>query len=510
MGEGETREGLKGRGLVIYEVNTLIWLRELGERRGRRVTLADVSAGDWDELVPAGVDALWLMGVWERSPLGREIALGDGSLRSRLEEVLGGLEEGDVVASPYCVRRYDVDPDLGGNEGLAAARDALKDRGVRLILDFVPNHLAPDSPLLDEDPRCFLPGDEGDLQRDPAAFLATPRGVFARGRDPHYPPWPDVLQLNAFSPHWRRRAASLLSGMTALCDGLRCDMAHLLLNRVFAETWGERAGHGPARDFWEEVLPPLKAARPDFLLIAEAYGGWEETLLDQGFSLAYDKPLYDALAAGDPWWFRDRLAAVAARQEGLLRFLENHDEQRAAALFPPERLRAAAILAYTLPGSRLFHEGQFTGRKVRLPVFLGRRPPEPPDGGLEAFYGRLVDLVSSLPPDASWSLCPVRGWPDNDSWRNITAWAWDSPPRRLWVIVNYTARPSQALVTWPWGGLGGRSWVLRDPLTGARYERDGDEMDACGLFVDLGPWSFHVFTVTPASGGAPQPDRPFL
>ncbi len=99
---------------VIYEINTAIWLGDLSRAAGRRVTLADVPASAWDDVTPAGIDAVWLMGVWERSPAGLELANANAGLQASFRDALPDLRPGDVIGSPYCVRRYVVDDSFGG------------------------------------------------------------------------------------------------------------------------------------------------------------------------------------------------------------------------------------------------------------------------------------------------------------------------------------------------------------------------------------------------------------
>ncbi len=367
----------------------------MSSRYGRTITLGEVPDPAWDEVALPGVDAVWLMGVWERSPAGLEIALRDEALQASFRAALPDLRPEDVVGSPYCVRDYVVDASLGGPEGLAAARAQLASRGVRLILDYVPNHVAPDHPWLTERPGCLVQGTQDDLARDPAAFLEAGGKVFARGRDPYFAPWPDVVQLNAFSEELRTAAVDTLSAIADQADGVRCDMAMLLMTDVFTKTWGERAGAAPAEDFWPYTIPKVRERHPDFLFVAEAYWDLEWALQQQGFDHCYDKRLYDRLLHEGAESVRGHLQADVGYQRGLVRFLENHDEPRAAATLSPERERAAAVTIATLPGATLWHEGQFEGRRVRPPVFLGRRPEEPVDKELQSFQHQLLAAVAS-------------------------------------------------------------------------------------------------------------------
>ncbi|MCT9080336.1 alpha-amylase family protein [Streptomyces fulvoviolaceus] len=486
---------------VIYEINTLVWLGELSARYGRRTTLGDVPGEVWDEIALPGIDTVWLMGVWERSPAGLHIALRDEGLRASFHEALPDVTEADIAGSPYCVRNYVVDASLGGPEGLAAARAQLAARGLGLILDYVPNHVAPDHPWLTAHPDHLVQGTADDLAHAPNAFLEAGGQIYARGRDPYFPPWPDVVQLNAFSDELRAATVDTLVSIGDQADGVRCDMAMLLMNDIFAKTWGDRAGKLPAEDFWPHVIPRVRAHHPDLLFVAEAYWDLEHSLQEQGFDHCYDKRLYDRLLHENADSVRGHLQADIAYQQGLVRFLENHDEPRAAATLPGARERAAAVAVATLPGATLWHEGQFEGRRVRLPVFLSRGPREPVDAPLRDFYGRLLPAAAAV-RRGDWRPLTPTGWPDNDTHRSLLAWTWTHEDARHLVVVNYSDRPAQARLPLPWDGLRGHEHRLTDLLTDGTYDRRGDELADAGLFVSLEAWQCHVFVV---NGHSPAP-----
>lgn len=393
--------------LSIYEINTAVWL-------GGH-SLADVPARRWDAIAALPVDAVWLMGVWQRSRAGLKIALEHEGLSTSFREALPDLRAGDVIGSPYCVRSYVVDERFGGREGLAVARRELAARGLKLILDYVPNHVAPDHAWVTERPACFVRGEDGTIEL---------------GRDPHFPPWPDVIQLNAFAPELRAATAETLLDIGGQCDGLRCDMAMLMTNEVFARTWGLEP---PAQEFWPRLISRVKWTHPHLLFIAEAYWDMESTLQEQGFDYAYDKRLYDRLVEqGD---VRGHLLAGLDYQERLIRFIENHDEPRAASVFGPEQARAAAVVMSTLPGARLYHDGQLSGRRTKLPVFLARGPNEAPDADLRAFYAWLLPRAARL--SGSWRLL--------ESKPPLVSWAWDDDV----VVVNLSGARAGDLP--PWG-----------------------------------------------------------
>jgi hypothetical protein len=321
-------------------------------------------------------------------------------------------------------------------------------------------------------------------------------GVLANGRDPYFPAWPDVVQLNAFSPDLRTAVAETLGAIAEQCDGVRCDMAMLMLNDVFERTWGERAGPRPVDEYWPNVIAAVESDHPGFVFVAEAYWDLEWELQQQGFEYCYDKRLYDRLVAGDAEAVHGHLTAEGAYQQRLVRFIENHDEPRASAVFPPEKVHAAAVTALTQTGARLVHDGQLEGRTVQLPVFLGRRPHETADLELRTFYEKLLAaLEDRVFRDGDWQLGDSSGWDGNDASQSLVVWGWRGESRKL-VVVNLGGEPASGHVSLPWDDLRGRVWQLDDAASGERYERSGDDLRD-GLYVALGPWSWHLFDLAP-------------
>jgi hypothetical protein len=478
----------------IYEINTWVWLQELSLKHNRSVTLSSVPQEEWDYLASFGFDAVWFMGVWERSQKGIQIALRNEGLMDDFRRALPDLRPEDIVGSPYCVRRYVVDDRLGGADGLATSRKVLHEHGLRLILDFVPNHVAPDHPWVSEHPEYFIRGNDDDLKREPLSFIKSNGNVFACGRDPYFPAWPDVLQLNAFDLRLRKGIIETITSIAGQCDGIRCDMAMLMLNAVFERTWGARAGKKPDEDYWTTIIPAIRKKHQEFRFIAEAYWELEWELQQQGFDYCYDKRLYDRMEHSNAESIRQHLLADLSYQERLVRFIENHDEPRAAATFSGGKARAAAVAFLTIPGAKLLHEGQAQGFKVRLPVFLGRRPLEQVDQDLLMFYERLLNgLNRDVFRNGKWKLCERIGWPDNQSFLNIIAWYWTNDHESFLIIVNFRDTASQARVKVPQDELRGKIWHLVDILSGDMYDRNGDDMRDNGLHVDLGPWKYHFF-----------------
>jgi hypothetical protein len=480
---------LLARRPTIYEINTIVWLNELD------VDLGGVAPETWDTLAALSLDAIWLMGVWQRSSAGLAIALDGEDVEAANRNALPDLHVEDNIGSPYCIRDYVVDERLGGPDGLAKARAELAARGVALILDFVPNHVAPDHPWTQTNPEYFIHGTHEDLAAHPHRFVPTPAGVLAAGAAPDSEPWQDVVQLNAFSSGFRDASIDSLRAIADQCDGVRCDMAMLAANGVFARTWRERAGPTPEADYWPTVIPAVHATHPDLAFIAEVYWDMESTLHEQGFELCYDKTLHDHLAHGTGASIRAHLESDSSYQQRLVHFIENHDEPRAASTLPAGRARAAAVTMSTLGGARLYHDGQLEGRRSIQPLFVTRRPREPADGDLQSFYLRLLRTVTQPDlRDGTWQLCECTGWPGNDCTDQLLAWCWTAPAARRLVVVNFADTPSQGRVRLPWQDLAGRSWPLDDAMTGTRFQRDGDELHDQGVYVSLDPWGSHILT----------------
>ena len=430
---------------LLYQVNARLLAAEA--RPGG--TLDDLPDVLFDEAAARGFTWIWAMGVWQTGAAGLREALAP-ALRAAYARDLPDASDADVIGSPFAVRGYDVARELGGEPALARLRQRLAARGLRLMLDFIPNHVALDHPWVESHPEYFVHGTADDLRREPGNYVALPTAggelILAHGRDPYFPGWTDTLQLDHRQPALREALIGELLRVAARCDGVRCDMAMLLEPDVIARTWPSPSRQAPGgAPFWPEAIGRVRGARPDFLFLAEVYWDLEWRLQQHGFDFTYDKRLYDRLRAGLAAPVRDHLAAEPAFRDRCARFLENHDEPRAAAAFPPERHRAAAVLAFLVPGLRLFHEGQLEGRRAHAAVQLARRTAEPPDPALRAFYDRLLAVLRRDElHQGEWRLCEATE-------QNAIAFSWELGPSRLVAAVNFSDAPVRCRVGRPVG-----------------------------------------------------------
>jgi glycosidase len=467
---------------TIYELNTPVFLTEIGQRTGYPVTLATVPDQVWDEVAATGADMVWLMGVWTRSPLARTMALSEPWLRGAYE----GIADDAIIGSAYSIQAYTVDETLGGNDALAIARAKLKERGVGLLLDYVPNHVAIDHAWVAHHPEFLIRGTEEELNNQPNAFVRTQSGVIAKAKDPNFEPWSDVVQLDAFSRPLRFAVTELLHTLASMCDGVRCDMAMLMMNDVFAQTWGERAGQRPQEDYWPPIITAVKDRNPNFIFLAEVYWGKEQALLEQGFDFCYDKELYDALVHASVPDLEALLHRPLGYQKRLMRFIENHDEPRAAATFELAQHQAAAVIAATLPGMHLYHQGQFEGARVKVPVHLRRRSSEPGDQSIMAFYAWLRGVVSSIQfKTDTWTLLDTQAGFFHHRSKQVVAWAWSGQAETRVIAVNYSAQ--KAAVRLPY---------LVDKTIHQVLDGSGNVLNPTGEILNFEPWQVAIMTLS--------------
>jgi Alpha amylase, catalytic domain len=482
----------------LYQINTRVWLTELSRSLGRPATLDDVPDDELDRIAAMELDWIWLLSVWQTGPAGRQVSLTSPRWRQEFEETLPDLTDDDIAGSGFAITGYTVHPALGGDAALGRLRERLRSRGLRLMLDFVPNHTGLDHPWVEHHPEYYIAGSELDLVRAPGDYcrLRRARGelILAHGRDPYFPGWQDTLQLDYSRRATQEAMLAELSKVAGQCDGVRCDMAMLILPDVFQRTWGVWG-----EPFWPRATRAARQWHPGFCFMAEVYWDLEWTLQQQGFDYTYDKRLYDRLRTGQAGPVRDHLRAGLDYQSHLARFLENHDEPRAAAAFAPEVHEAAAVITFLSPGLRFFHQGQLEGRRKRISPHLRRGPDEPADQRLSRFYRRLLDVLRRpVVRRARWQLLESSAaWDGNGTWDCFVAFSWEAEAgQRLLVTVNFAANRSQCWLRLPFTGLAGCRWTLRDLIGDATYQRDGDELSTRGLYLDVGPWQYHVFQVT--------------
>ncbi|MHA1459429.1 MAG: alpha-amylase family glycosyl hydrolase [Promethearchaeota archaeon] len=480
----------------IFEINTWPWLTNFSDIYGHNIKLNSIPIELIDQELTF-FDVVWLMGVWERSPIGREIAMNHEGLQEEYRKALRYFSTQDVVGSPYSVYYYHVSSQLGGSDALKSFRADLKDHDLLLILDYVPNHVSIDHLWTLEKSDVFIKGTLEDLMTKPYDFFFFFDTVYAHGKDPNFPPWTDTVQINAFSSEARSKAINTLLSIAEQCDGVRCDMAMLMTNDVFNKTWGEMAGSPLENEYWVDIISKVKEKHPNFKFIAEVYWDMEWDLIQQGFDYCYDKRLYERLIEANVQSIKEHLSADITYQSKLLRFIENHDEPRAVVAFGVDASMAASIIMSTLPGARLIYDGQTRGYEIKIPLQLGRGPTEEDKIAITEFYDKLLKIVPGKEWDeAKWLLCDVKPSDSNDtSFGNIISYQWLKGEQRLLIVVNYNPNSSKAHVVINEISYGFFDWCFTDLLNEKEYKYKGADLNENGLYVELEGWKSHIFRV---------------
>ncbi len=492
---------------AVYEVNTRVLLHQLSGAGGKPVTLDGIPDRVIEEWAGLGFDAVWLMGVWTTGKIGQDIARAYKPLQEEFRAVLPDLVCDDVLSSPYSVQSYAVSPAVGGSGALRKLRKRLEKKGLGLILDFVCNHTARDHEWVEKHPEYYIAGPVGQDTAQPDSYFrartVTGDRVIAFGRDPSYPAWTDTAQLNHEHAATRRALIATLREIADQCDGVRCDMAMLTLRDVFKRTWGDASAPPPGQsaqgEFWKEAISAVKTGRRSFTFIAEAYWNLEWQLQQLGFDYTYDKTLYDRLLREGAGSVRDHLKADPDFQRHSLRFIENHDEPRAARVLPSSAWQfAAATIVATIPGMVLFHDGQLEGRTVRVPLQLRRRPDEQASERSLMFYRRLLACICQpVIKDGEWQLLNIRpAWHENPSWQNFLAFWWRGRQggARL-IVVNYAPLSGQCYVELPVDRITGSPVEFRDLMGDAVYVRDRAGLESRGMYFELPGYGIHIFEV---------------
>ena len=384
----------------IMEVNVVPFLEKWKKKQLDEIPNAvlDEWGSKW------GFDAVYLIGIWERTEM--PVNPKDPHFRSLFEKGVPWKKK-DIGFSPFSVQSYEVAKDLGGKKSLEKLKKQLNKRGIRLLLDFVPNHTAKDH-LWTKD--------------HPEYYVKDQKGKIVSGSSGSGDPWTDTAQLDYSQPLLRKAMLKELKNISKMADGARCDMSHLVLNAVFDRNWESFSKNGDCSalpEFWESARDVVGK---DFYLMAEVYGGHAYRLVELGFDAVYDKEdgFYDrtvrhlvynerSLPSGDIEGHVQGCNSVTVTNysgthiygDTLVKFLETHDEEPAAKLFGKELVHALKIMLeqYGDPhGPLLFCESQLEGRQIKTPVLLKIFPEEVMDESIPEMYEKLLAIKKWVKP----------------------------------------------------------------------------------------------------------------
>jgi glycosidase len=472
------------RSTQLLEISVRPYLYALCNKYEREIKrIRDIPQEEFDEIQSMGFTWVWFMGIWQLGEFGLGHDRADPAQRERYSSVLPGWTEEDVIGYPLCIVSYDVNKELGTEEDLVWLREEFHRRNIKLMLDFVPDHTAVDSPEFKSRPDLYLKGDSQDRDR----FLEE--GVaFAAGR------WISSMhfsaQLNMFNPDTRRFVIDTLKSISSRCDGVRVHVAHFCLTNLFSEYWREEleGWSVPKEEFWSEAIREVRDEHSNFVFVAETYGReLQDQLLGLGFDYIYDKELLDDLVKSDLSSFKVNMLRLT---DHYVHFVENHDEVRAVKRFGNnEKMSlAAAACLLTLPGVRLFNFNQWLGYSESIDVHLRRAPSEHYREETFVFYKKLSELLGS---DAlkygEWT--PIEVFDSN----TVLSWEWLKVNERFVIVVNYSGNGSGGRVQLKGINTENALVTIGEFMSGASYERDSAEVKEKGLSVLLSPYQVQVF-----------------
>lgn len=479
----------------ILEINTHAWFKRIQNEIGADITIADIPEAYLFEIKEMGFDAIWLMGVWQESPASRQIARNDEGINNYLSKVQPDYSQEDIIGSQYSIYGYSVNPIFGGDEALIKLKHRLNEFGVSLILDFAGNHLSIDHPLTLTDPDIFIQSTGSPQER--TSFYQTANGNWlAYGRDPHFPPWTDSVQINHFSPKARKFLLETLIKVAGMCDGLRCDMVMLMLNSIFKSTWGHYVKDPtPEEEFWPNAIAKVKEKYPFFTFMAEVYWGLEWEVQELGFDYTYDKILYDRLLLSNAQDIQGHLNAEHLYQKRSVRFIANHDEEAPVTAFGYDKSKAAAVVAATITGARLFTICQIYGEERRLPIQYVPKSFKK-DEVICKFYHELLSIINHpCFHGGQWTLKHPKPIKEKDeAFKNILAWAWTQQSTCKIIVINYSTIPSKFIL--PMDKLpNDETLIINEEFAQTMLSIPTIEAKKNGIAMELAPFESKILSI---------------
>jgi hypothetical protein len=485
----------------LFLINTRAWLAQL---RVANPEASLLSAGEefWLSIKNKGFDGVWLLGIWDNAPTklqGQHVAT---KYIDQYRKILPDITEGDIVDSCFAINDYTVSLDVGSREEVLELKEMLNQYGLKLILDFVPNHFHYYSDLITENRDVFIHGNQTDLNALGIDCYELGQDWIAHGRDPYTGSWSDTAQINWLSSKAHEFMTSKLESVAEICDGVRCDMAMAILPEAFEHNWGHAlnklsTGQSDQSSWWETVIPHIRNIKGDFTFIGECYWELQASLLDSGFDFVYDKDFYDCIITHDVPQIKTALLNKPHLPHSVI-FLDNHDEQRSAARLTPSQIQPAAILQAALPGLKLYYQGQEEGSKVTLPMQISRGPYEQLNQEVYDWYQNVFEITKDpVFVLGDFELVdPIDLDDQNQTSANLVAFKRTYKQKTYIVVVNYSLKRSKGFIPFvPEINDRLTKIVFEDKLTGQSYEYTRNLLMTHHLYVELAPWQSHVFEV---------------
>ena len=472
----------------LYEINTRPWLYELSIKYKKSITkLRDIPLEEFDYLAENGVDYIWMMGVWKLGTYGLEF-----DKKQSYTKYLPDCTLDDVIGSPYAVYEYTCNPEIGVDEDLTWLKSQINKKGMKLMLDFVPNHSAVDTPQATSAPEMYIRAPEG--VKDETRY--TEAGL-AYGANKNHFTWMDVLQWNYFEPRTIEFMKNNIIKILNYADAIRCDVAYQELNDVFEITWpDELKAYGyskPSVEFWSYAINEAKKINPDVIFLAEAYDDiYNEMLVNLGFDYAYNRNILKKLmisAKEFKEYIKDKDGNFWKDKAN---FVENHDELRAVYNMGGnyQKAKAAGTIAATIGGMIFMNHGQWIGKKNMLDVHLRRCEDEPINTEIQNHYKKLNQIIKdkAFRGENYYYIENMSG----DKKEDFISYIREEDKSHYLVVVNFSDNDGCANVP-IYNIKGFRYSLLYDVLNEEEYIENLDDIKNKGLNVCLKAWESQIF-----------------
>jgi len=396
--------------LVLIAKNTFVWMFQLSEKYNKPIKHLDqIPIEELESLRSYGLNGLWLIGIWERSPASKKI-----------KELYG---KKNAIASAYSIFNYRITNDLGGEEAYLKLKIKANNAGLKLGCDMVPNHTGIDSPWVVEHPDWFIQSklnpssvfkyNSPNLSLDPRAKIQIEEGYYTQtgaaevfqfsnnssseknlyiyhGNDGTSMPWNDTAQLNYLNEETRAAVRKVILDVAGKFDIIRLDAAMTLTKQHYKRLWFPNTGaskfiptrgnnnmdksefdHLMPREFWIDVLENIREKEPNTLLIAEAFWLMEGFFIQHlGMDRVYNSAFMNLLRDEENKKFKqcvkDMIAIDPLYLERLVNYQSTPDEEPAINQFGnKEKYFGICTLLATMPGLPMFGHGQFEGYRER-------------------------------------------------------------------------------------------------------------------------------------------------
>ncbi len=543
MDKNQLAENNWKQNLVLIAKNTFIWLYQLSEKYNKPIKHLDqIPIEEFESLRSFGINGLWLIGIWERSPASKII-----------KELYG---KKDAIASAYSIYNYRITNNLGGEDAYLKLKSKANDAGLKLGCDMVPNHTGIDSPWVVGHPDWFIQAKSNpspdfkyncpNLSSDQRAEIRIEEGYYTQtgaaevfqfrynssednlyiyhGNDGTSMPWNDTAQLNYLNQETRAAVRETILEVAGKFDIIRLDAAMTLTKQHYKRLWFPYVGGSKyiptrgnynmdnldfneqmPREFWIEVLEDIQEKEPDTLLIAEAFWLMEGFFIQHlGMDRVYNSAFMNLLRDEENEKFKkcikDMIAIDPFFLERLVNYQSTPDEEPAINQFGnKEKYFSICTLLATMPGLPMFGHGQFEGYKERYGMdFLQPYFNETPD---EKLIMRHKELIQPLLENRFKYSCSrnfrlldyyyTNGIINND----VIAYSNQNNSYRSLVIYNNANKQSYGVIKTPFELLGNKSIIFIDFYTKEEIQMPSSAIEDQGLSVHLSPYECRVFEI---------------